>query len=132
MTSQGLQILGESECYILLRSRTLGRVGVRRAEQMSILPVYYAAMDHDVVFRTGPGTKLDAAFLSTSVVFEVDSASPGWSVLVRGHAQEIVDADTQVRASVLLGHDWPTGERRQYVRIVGEEISGRRLEGGGR
>ena len=84
MTSQDLQVLDEAECYLLLRSRTLGRVGVRIADHLSILPVYYAVMDHDVVFRTAPGTKLDAAVLTTVVVFEVDNVSPGWSVLVRG------------------------------------------------
>jgi len=131
MTSEGLHVLDEAECYLLLRSRTLGRVGVHIADQLSILPVYYAVMDRDVVFRTAPGTKLNAALLGTSVVFEVDNASPGWSVLVRGHAREINDDDARVHARSRLGHDWPAGEREQYVRIAGEQITGRRLGGPG-
>jgi nitroimidazol reductase NimA-like FMN-containing flavoprotein (pyridoxamine 5'-phosphate oxidase superfamily) len=127
MTSHGLHILDEAECYPLLRSRTLGRVGVRLGEQLSIFPVYYAVMDHDVVFRTAPGTKLDAAVLGTRTVFEVDNASPGWSVVVRGHALEIRDADALVHAASLLGHDWPAGEREHYVRLVAEQVTGRRL-----
>lgn len=127
MTSHGLQRIDEAECQLLLRSRTLGRIGMHLADQLTVLPVYYAVMDHDVVFRTAPGTKLDAAVLATRVVFEVDNASPGWSVLVRGHAHEVRSADEVEHARTLLGHDWPAGEREQYVRIVTEQITGRRL-----
>jgi hypothetical protein len=50
-------------------------------------------------------------------------------VLVRGHAHEIRDHDTLVHAQTLLGHDWPASEREEYVRIIGEQITGRRLTG---
>ena len=129
MTSGSLRVLDEAECYLLLHSRTLGRVGVHLGDQLAVLPVYYAVMDRDVVFRTAPGTKLDAAVLATRVVFEVDNASPGWSVLLRGHAHEIRDHDELVHAKALLGHDWPAGEREEYVRIISEQITGRRLAG---
>jgi nitroimidazol reductase NimA-like FMN-containing flavoprotein (pyridoxamine 5'-phosphate oxidase superfamily) len=115
------------DCYVLLRGRTLGRVAVKLADDLVVLPVYYAVMDDDVVFRTAPGTKLDAAILKTKVAFEVDGASPGWSVLVRGHAEEIRDPAQQQRARHLLGNDWPAGEREQLVRIRAEHVSGRRL-----
>jgi nitroimidazol reductase NimA-like FMN-containing flavoprotein (pyridoxamine 5'-phosphate oxidase superfamily) len=130
MTSRGLERIDEAECRLLLHSRTLGRVGVQIADQLSILPVYYAIMDHDIVFRTDPGTKLIAALLETLVVFEVDNASPGWSVLVRGHAQQLRDAGDVEHARTLLEHDWPAGEREQYVRIATEQITGRRLPAG--
>jgi len=112
---------------VLLRGRTLGRVAVKLADDLVILPVYYAVMDDDIVFRTAPGTKLDAAWLKTKVAFEVDGAVPGWSVLVRGHAEEIRDAAHQERAKRLLGNDWPAGERDQLVRIRAEQVTGRRL-----
>jgi nitroimidazol reductase NimA-like FMN-containing flavoprotein (pyridoxamine 5'-phosphate oxidase superfamily) len=112
---------------VLLRGRTLGRVAVKLADDLVILPVYYAVMDDDIVFRTAPGTKLDAAVLKTKVAFEVDGASPGWSVLVRGHAEEIRNQHDQQRARQLLGHDWPAGEREQVVRVRAEQVTGRRL-----
>jgi nitroimidazol reductase NimA-like FMN-containing flavoprotein (pyridoxamine 5'-phosphate oxidase superfamily) len=127
MTSEDLDVLDEIDCYLLLRSRTLGRVGVRIADDLVIFPVYYAVMHDDVVFRTAPGTKLSAAVLGTSVVFEADNASPGWSVLVRGHAQEIRDHDEMTHARTLLGHAWPAGSREHYVKITGEQVTGRRL-----
>jgi len=119
--------LERTDCYVLLRGRTLGRIAVKLAADLVILPVYYAVMDDDIVFRTAPGTKLDAAVLKTKVAFEVDGASPGWSVLVRGHAEELRDPDLQVRARSLLGHDWPAGTREQIVRIRAEQVTGRRL-----
>jgi nitroimidazol reductase NimA-like FMN-containing flavoprotein (pyridoxamine 5'-phosphate oxidase superfamily) len=119
--------LDRADCYVLLRGRTLGRVAVKLADDLVILPVYYAVMDDDIVFRTAPGTKLDAAVLKTKVAFEVDGASPGWSVLVRGHAEEIRDPTQQQRGRHLLGNDWPAGERDQLVRIRAEQVTGRRL-----
>jgi nitroimidazol reductase NimA-like FMN-containing flavoprotein (pyridoxamine 5'-phosphate oxidase superfamily) len=130
MTSEGLVVLDAAECYQLLHSRTLGRIGVHFADELVVLPVFYAVMDRDIVFRTSPGTKLNAAVVGARVVFEVDNGSPPWSVMVRGHAHEIREHDAQVHAESLLGHDWPAGERHHYVRITGDDVSGRRLPAG--
>src|SRR5205085_6325353 len=89
MTNDGLASIEEEDCYRLLRSGTLGRVGVRHGELPLVLPVYYALDGRDVVFRTVPGAKLDAAILGNRVAFEVDSESEHWSVLVVGHVREI-------------------------------------------
>jgi hypothetical protein len=49
----------------------------------SILPVNYALLDDDVVFRTDPGSKLLAALMKVLFAFEVDDADPrtrtGWA-----------------------------------------------------
>jgi len=129
MTSQGLEIIDRPECEILLRGRTLGRVGVKIADELVILPVFYAVVDDDIVFRTAPGTKLDAAVLGTRVSFEVDGIAPGWSVLVVGHAREVTDQVEQQHARTRLGHDWPEGERDRIVAIRAEKVTGRRLPG---
>jgi nitroimidazol reductase NimA-like FMN-containing flavoprotein (pyridoxamine 5'-phosphate oxidase superfamily) len=126
-----LHDIEEAECYALLRRRSLGRIGVHIDDQFAILPVYYALVGHDIVFRTSPGTKLSAATLRTVVVFEIDSAAdPAWSVLVRGHADELRDHDGVQRARAALGHDWPAGEREHYVRIRVDHVTGRRLTQG--
>ena len=119
--------LDEAECRSRLHSRTLGRIAVKLADDLVIVPVYYAVMDDDIVFRTAPGTKLSAAVLKTKVAFEVDGAAPGWSVLVRGHVEEIREFDQQERARTLLGDEWPAGERDHLVRIRAEQITGRWL-----
>lgn len=129
MTSQDLEIIDPAECDILLRSRTLGRVGVKIAEELLILPVFYAVLDDDIVFRTAPGTKLGAAVMGTKLTFEVDATAPGWSVLVIGHAREITDLTEQQHARTRLGSDWPAGEREHLVAIRAEKVTGRRLPG---
>ena len=126
MSSEGLQRIDEEECY-LLAGRSLGRVGVKLAEDLVILPVYYAVLDRDIVFRTDPGTKLAAAVLGDRVAFEVDNAVPAWSVLFSGHAHEIRDIGEQASARERLGNDWPAGARRLLVRIAVDRASGRRL-----
>jgi uncharacterized protein len=126
-TSGHVETIDVAECYTLLRSRSLGRVAVKLADDIVILPVYYAVLGDDVVFRTAPGTKLDAAVLRTKVAFEVDGARPGWSVLVRGHAEELRDAAELVQARAVLGNDWPAGERDTIVRVRAEMVTGRRL-----
>jgi hypothetical protein len=127
VTSRGLEILDAADCYILLRSRSLGRVGVTMAREVVILPVYYAVLDDDIVFRTDLGTKLTAAVLGTRVAFEVDNAVPAWSVLVSGHAHEIRESAERNAARERLGHDWPAGERESLVRVRAERVTGRRL-----
>ena len=125
--TQGVAVLEEADCRLRLHSRDLGRVAVKLADDLVILPVYYAVMDDDIVFRTAPGTKLSAAILKTKVAFEIDGTAPGWSVLVQGHAAPIREHALQVRARSLLGSDWPAGERDELVRITAERITGRQL-----
>jgi nitroimidazol reductase NimA-like FMN-containing flavoprotein (pyridoxamine 5'-phosphate oxidase superfamily) len=129
MTSRGIDVLDEAECRLLLSQQSVGRVGVKLGDRLAILPVYYALYEGDVVFRTDPGTKLNAAVLRTQVAFEVDDPGPPrpWSVLVLGHAAEIRLVGEQMGALAHLGYEWPTGERGRLVRIRTEELTGRRL-----
>ena len=114
MTSRGLEEVDTDECYILIRGRSLGRVGVKLAEELAILPVYYAVLDRDIVFRTDPGTKLTAAVLNERVAFEVDNAVPAWSVLLSGYAHEIRESAEQATARARLGIDWPAGSANTW------------------
>jgi uncharacterized protein len=65
-----------------------------------------------VVFRTGEGTKLDAAIVGSRVAFEVDetdaAARTGWSVVVRGEAVEVTDPAELARLRKLR---WIRGRR---------------------
>jgi uncharacterized protein len=129
MTSRGLDVLTTEECLNLLRGNSFGRVGVKFADDLAILPVYYASAGDDIVFRTDPGTKLIAAVLDTRVAFEVDDRDDGWSVLVTGHAHEVRDGSADAsRALERLDEFWPEGSRERVVRIEIERITGRRLQ----
>ena len=131
MTSRGLAILARDECLELLRANSLGRVALRIGETPTILPVNYAMLNDDVVFRTDPGSKLSAALMRVLVAFEIDHADSatrtGWSVLVTGYVEEIRDAGTLARVAELGLEPWVIEGRDFVVRIDTRTISGRRL-----
>jgi nitroimidazol reductase NimA-like FMN-containing flavoprotein (pyridoxamine 5'-phosphate oxidase superfamily) len=60
-----------------------------------IIPVNYLLDEDTVVFRTDAGSKLHAAIRGAPVAFEVDGVDQdrqvGWSVVVRGRAEEVTD-----------------------------------------
>jgi nitroimidazol reductase NimA-like FMN-containing flavoprotein (pyridoxamine 5'-phosphate oxidase superfamily) len=126
-----LEILSESECRALLAAGTFGRVAVTVGALPAILPVNYALLDDDVVFRTAEGSKLNAALARAVVAFEIDSADEtdqtGWSVLVVGHAVALWKLSDIQRAQGLDLRPWADGTRDQFVRVTSDTISGRRV-----
>jgi len=89
VSNYGLKVLDREECEALLRTQKVGRVGLFTHAPL-VVPVVYALLGADVVFRTAPGEKLIAAVLNRTVAFEIDefevSARTGWSVIVVGAA----------------------------------------------
>jgi nitroimidazol reductase NimA-like FMN-containing flavoprotein (pyridoxamine 5'-phosphate oxidase superfamily) len=128
----GVEMLPRPECFRLLSSQTVGRLGFLVGDQPLVLPLNFAVVRDVVVFRTGRGSKLAAA-LGTKVAFEVDevniSAGDGWSVLVQGIAEEITHADHWFDEALRQGAapTWVSGANDHYVRIIPHVISGRRL-----
>jgi nitroimidazol reductase NimA-like FMN-containing flavoprotein (pyridoxamine 5'-phosphate oxidase superfamily) len=127
MSNRGLDVLSREQCDDLLRRTTFGRVAVKLGDTISALPVYYAMLDGDIIFRTDPGTKLAAAVLNTRVTFEIDDEAEGWSVMAVGPCEEIRRADEIETARASLGDRWPDVERQRVVRIRVERVTGRRL-----
>jgi len=131
VSSYGLQVLDREECAALLRTQRVGRVGLCTYQPL-VLPVVYAMLDDDVVFRTAPGEKLIAAALNRTVAFEVDeydvSALTGWSVIVVGAAEEVVAPDDLTRVRALDLQPWAGEFRDRFVRIRADEVSGRRVD----
>jgi nitroimidazol reductase NimA-like FMN-containing flavoprotein (pyridoxamine 5'-phosphate oxidase superfamily) len=129
--STELEELSEADCRERLARARLGRVAVTIGALPAILPVNYAMLDGDVVFRTADGTKLRAALERAVVAFEIDGIDEierrGWSVLVVGHASPIRLADELAEARRLDLRAWAPGDRDHYVRITTGMISGRRI-----
>ncbi len=128
-----LRQLSTVDCYRLLGSHSIGRLGVNAEGYPLIFPVNYA-MDGDVVvFRTNAGLKLTAAD-HANVAFEVDDIDPirrtGWSVLVRGLAEEITSEhrDDLVERTRAAGVEpWAPGDRGHWVRIIPHLVTGRTI-----
>lgn len=133
MPERELLELSREECLGHLAGQRLGRlafidiVGVLPL----IIPVNYLLDGDRVVFRTDPGSKLTAAILGAPVAFEVDAVDEshrtGWSVVVRGHAEQVTDEADLARLHEAPLAPLAPGLRTHYVRVVPGRITGRRI-----
>lgn len=128
-----LRILDADECYELLKTQQIGRLGVNAEHYPLIFPVNYGIDRGVIVIRTDEGTKLAAAD-HANVTFEVDAIDSrtrsGWSVLVRGLAEEVTAefGTSLIESTHAAGVEpWAPGERGRWLRLIPHAISGRRI-----
>ena len=127
----GLEVLDRAECFRLLGLNGVGRVAVVDGGNPVILPVNYVVDREEVLFRTAPGTKLDAAVRTQRIAFQIDSADPmyhtGWSVLVIGRCEEVTDPARREEIERLPLRPWAAGAKDHIIAIQAEQVSGRRV-----
>jgi nitroimidazol reductase NimA-like FMN-containing flavoprotein (pyridoxamine 5'-phosphate oxidase superfamily) len=128
----GLEVLSYAKCLELADSQPVGRVAFEQSGGVEVFPVNHRVVDGTVVFRTGDGSKLGAAIQSSPVAFEVDAYDAGqhqgWSVVIRGRAEEVTDDGVLARLGTLNLQPWQNRVLRPvWVRIRPDEVSGRRL-----
>jgi nitroimidazol reductase NimA-like FMN-containing flavoprotein (pyridoxamine 5'-phosphate oxidase superfamily) len=126
----GLEILHLGDCFALLKSVPVGRIGFLAGGEVAILPVNFLVDGQDVVFRTAAGSKLCAVEVGHYVGFEADSydaaTATGWSVVVNGLAEVIDSADEAGRLDALGLASWGGGADLIWMRIRPSSITGRR------
>lgn len=127
-----LEDLGGQECLARLGRAGIGRVAVSTGALPAIYTVFYAVRDTDLVLRVPPDCRLGRALRGSVVAFSVDEVDKvtgdGWSVLVQGLAEEVVDpwALGDLRALPLPSwSDRPANDT--FIRISTENIKGIRL-----
>jgi uncharacterized protein len=126
--------LSAQECRALLATQQIGRLGVN-AEHYPLIIVVNYGLDRDiVVIRTHPGTTLTNAN-HANVTFEVDDidqrTQSGWSVLIRGLAEEISQtegAELFQRTVINAAQPWAPGEYGHWLRLIPHHMTGRRIE----
>jgi nitroimidazol reductase NimA-like FMN-containing flavoprotein (pyridoxamine 5'-phosphate oxidase superfamily) len=131
MTEAWLEDLEESACAALLRSATIGRLGIVVDGAPVIFPVNYRVVETDrrplVAIRARTGGTLDHD--GALVAFEIDgideSHHRGWSILVRGQLRRVDEAD--IGAEIVDSHPWITTERDAWLVIDITAITGRQL-----
>ncbi|MFE0130667.1 helix-turn-helix domain-containing protein [Streptomyces sp. NPDC059037] len=121
--------LSAEECRARLSTHGVGRLAVSTREGPAIVPVNYTVIDDAIVFRTEPDTP-PAEAVGNVVAFEVDhideALSRGWSVLVRGHARAVTDAEAVRRLQEqAYSAPWAGGQRDLWVRIEPDSMGGR-------
>jgi uncharacterized protein len=132
-TDATLDAIPAEECYELLATHEFGRIGVIAEHHPLIIPVNYGMDGRTIVIRTHPGTTLAAAE-HANVTFEVDEVDrrtrSGWSVLVRGQAEEVGDehrAELVARTRAAGAQPWAPGEHGSWLRVIPHAVSGRRI-----
>jgi nitroimidazol reductase NimA-like FMN-containing flavoprotein (pyridoxamine 5'-phosphate oxidase superfamily) len=96
-----------------------------------IFPVNYVPNYGTIIFRTGPGTKLDALLASPAVVLEADGLNSygtiAWSVVIKGFA-EVVSKNEELQEAAEAGlSPWQPGAKDHLVRVTPQDVSGRRF-----
>ena len=127
----GVEILAPHECWALLRSAEVGRLAVSIMNRPDIFPVNFVVDHGTVVFRTGEGSKLAALLSNPVVAFEVDghdaASNEAWSIVIRGHAEEIKQLHERIESMDLPLFPWHADPKAHFVRIVPDDIIGRRF-----
>jgi nitroimidazol reductase NimA-like FMN-containing flavoprotein (pyridoxamine 5'-phosphate oxidase superfamily) len=128
-----MQVIPAEECYRLLATHEIGRIVVNAERYPLILPVNYGLDGTTLVIRTHPGT-LQQAAEHANLTFEVDDIDrrtrTGWSVIVRGQAEEVGPAHREelvARTHAAGVEPWAPGEHGTWLRLITHEISGRRI-----
>ena len=130
-----LEDIPEAECLELLAATPVGRLGfVTEHGEPLILPVNHIIDDGDVAFRTTVGTKLDVAerLAGSTVVFEVDNYAAaertGWSVIVKGTIEPVVDIVRATRLDRVGHHVWSDDvARNRWVVVMPTSVTGKRV-----
>jgi len=122
-----LDVLAVDECLILLRWEVIGRIAFADPGQAPfVFPVNFAVDVNTIVFRTD--AEHAGRLAGRVVAFQVDRMDElrrvGWSVLVRGQAEEI----PLEMAQELRIEPWAPGVKAHALRIRPTSITGRRVE----
>lgn len=120
-------VMTTDECWARLSSMSLGRLVTVAGGEPEIVPVNFAVQRRTVIIRTGPGTKLRDVQTNPRVLFEVDDHTfeTGWSVVVRGEASVLTDADEIAGAERAQVLPWIASPKDTFIRIDPTAIHGR-------
>lgn len=124
--------LPPDECWELLASVPVSRVGLQVDGRIDVLPVNHTVIDGHVAWLSAAGTKLGVAAAEQAVALEADaideSGKRGWSVVVHGTARIVTDEDLRQRLFDAETTPWAAPDQRtMWIEVAGPSISGRRV-----
>lgn len=129
---RGLGVLTQEDCLRRIASTPVGRIAFHDAGEVVILPVNHVLDGSRIAFRARWDSTLASAVNHSSVAIEFDEfdalEGTGWSVLVKGVASTVYDAETSAHFETLLGDQW--GEQPEgtfWTSIRPDEVSGREM-----
>jgi len=123
--------LTTGECRTLIDPGGVGRIAFSTAAGPVVLPVNYTVVNGSIVVRTNAGSLIESRG-DERVAFEVDQLDEvlcqGWSVLLQGQAHRVLQpGELRHLQEATTAVPWPGDEREVYIRIVPDQINGRRI-----
>lgn len=130
-TAEDTKELSVHDCWKYLQSVSIARIALINDGLPEIFPVNFVPKFGTVLFRTGPGTKLDALREGSALSLEADGfnryGTVAWSVILKG-SPEFVTQPEDIQEAVEAGlSPWQPGAKDILVRVTPTEISGRRF-----
>jgi uncharacterized protein len=125
-----LEVLSEEEAFALLATVSVGRLVYSDRALPSLVPVTFGLDGADIVIRTGRRSSPATRASGNVVAFEVDdigTGRSGWTVLVTGRIELVVDAFDVARLGALQLPTWTPAASDRYLRLRPELIAGRRI-----
>lgn len=126
-----IELLTAEECVALLRTKSVGRLGLSASSLPFVIPVRYVLDRDRILMRTGRDTQMAAATDGAVVAFEVDEFAEGldegWSVLVQGFAREVQSGAEFDPATDEVLRSWVGPMPARCFSIPTDVISGHRL-----
>lgn len=125
--------LDKSTCIALLGVHHIGRL-IIPGDDPYVIPVNYTVVAGEVVLRTERRPVIDAV-IDHPVVFEVDMfddrSKSGWSVVVRGHARDVLAETDRVgeTGTGVAPDSWAPGDRNCVICVSPDRLTGRLLRG---
>jgi hypothetical protein len=105
MVEQPGAALTREECFELLATSAMGRVTLSVGALPTILPVGFALLGSDVVFRPFFGAMISPSGVDVVLAFQADDfdapTQKGWSIEVQGIARSVEDLDEVRRCQEL-------------------------------
>lgn len=131
-TSDAVTRLDDRACWDRLAEQQLGRLITHVGDVLDVFPVNFTLDGDSLVFRTAEGSKLTELTINQDVLFEVDeyTETDAWSVIVRGTARRLADAEEVAAADALPLRPWIPTVKYNYVRITPVSLSGREFRRG--
>jgi nitroimidazol reductase NimA-like FMN-containing flavoprotein (pyridoxamine 5'-phosphate oxidase superfamily) len=122
--------LDRAEAWSRMRGQSVGRLAVSVGGQPDIFPVNFLALDHSILIRTGPGSKLESIGANAFVAFEVDEikTKKAWSVVVKGSAHRLTDDLEIVAAEQSPLWTWMPRHADVFITILPTTVTGRSFQ----
>ncbi len=131
MSDDPVTVMTDDQAWEMLNGCVFGRLAVSVENEPDVFPVnvHVDPKAQTILLRTAEGTKLSSLAVNERIAFETDAFTSrvGWSVIAKGRARILADADEILRADQAPLRPWIPTLKTRYVEITVDAVSGRRF-----